>query len=138
MNRNFLTVCSVAALVLAVSMPAAAAETPAGDSGDDLSEVIVTARRAEERSQDVPISITVFDQKQLTERNIVTAGDLAAFTPSLAVDNQFGQDVTSFSIRGFVQALNTTPSVAVYFGEAVVPRGGAVGEPAGSGAATAR
>src|SRR6202000_2360519 len=26
------------------------------------------------------------------------------------------------------------PSVAVYFGEAVVPRGGAVGEPAGSGA----
>jgi iron complex outermembrane receptor protein len=137
MNRNFLTMCGAAALSWALSLnqSLAAAEISAADADDGLSEVIVTARRSEERSQDVPISMTVFDQKQLAERNIVTAGDLAAFTPSLAVDNQFGQDVTSFSIRGFVQALNTTPSVAVYFGEAVVPRGGAVGEPAGSGAA---
>ena len=49
------------------------------------------------------------------------------------MDSEFGQDVTSFAIRGFVQQLNTTPSVAVYFADAVVPRGGAVGEPAGSG-----
>jgi iron complex outermembrane recepter protein len=101
--------------------------------GDELSEIIVTARRVEERAQDVPISMTVFSQQTLSDRNILTAGDLAAITPGLAVDNEFGQDVTSFAIRGFVQQLNTTPSVAVYFGDAVGPRGGAVGEPAGSG-----
>ncbi len=79
--------------------------------------------------------MTILDQKQLSDRHITTAGDLATFTPSMSVDNQFGQDVTSFSIRGFVQAVQTTPSVAVYFADAVVPRGGNVGEPAGSGVA---
>lgn len=111
------------------------AEAQAASDNVDLNEIVVTARRVEERAQDVPISMSVFNQQQLTDRNVITAGDLAAYTPSLSVDNQFGQDVTSFSIRGFVQALNTTPSVAVYFADAVVPRGGNVGEPAGSGVA---
>jgi iron complex outermembrane receptor protein len=102
---------------------------------EDLSEIVVTARRVEERAQDVPISMTIFNQTQLSDRNIVTSGDLAAATPSMSIDSEFGQDVTTFSIRGFVQALNTTPSVATYFADAVVPRGGAVGEPAGSGVA---
>jgi iron complex outermembrane receptor protein len=113
------------------SAPAAAAA--GGD--EELSEIVVTARRVEERAQDVPISMTIFNQQQLTDRNIVTATDLAAATPSVSVDNGFGNDVTSFAIRGFVQQLNTTPSVAVYFADAVGPRGGAVGEPAGSGVA---
>ena len=56
-----------------------------------LSEVIVTARRVEERLQDVPISITVFNQQQLNNRNVVNAQDLAAYTPSLSVNNNFGQ-----------------------------------------------
>ncbi len=112
-----------------------APNAPVASESDELQEVVVTARRVEERAEDVPVSMTVFDQRQLSDRNIVTAGDLAAYTPSMSVDNEFGQDVTSFSIRGFVQTLNTAPSVAVYFADAVVPRGGAVGEPAGSGVA---
>jgi iron complex outermembrane receptor protein len=104
----------------------------AAESSDDLGEIVVTARRVEERAQDVPISMTIFTQTQLSDRNIVTATDLAAATPSVAVDNQFGNDLTSFSIRGFVQQLNTTPSVAVYFADAVLPRGGSVSEGGGS------
>jgi iron complex outermembrane receptor protein len=131
-----------AAFGLGLVAPAGAQTSPAGGApaeaaatggSEDLSEIIVTARRVEERAQDVPISMTIFTQRALTDRNIVSAGDLAAVTPGLAVDNEFGQDVTSFAIRGFVQQLNTTPSVAVYFDDAVGPRGGAVGEPAGSG-----
>jgi iron complex outermembrane receptor protein len=136
------SLCVAAALGFGVVVTANAqvAQTnsaPAASAGADeeLSEIVVTARRVEERAQDVPISMTVFNQQQLIDRNIVTAGDLAAYTPSMSVDNEFGQDVTSFSVRGFVQALNTTPSVAVYFADAVVPRGGNVGEPAGSGVA---
>jgi iron complex outermembrane receptor protein len=132
----------VAALGLGLVAPAGAQAPPAGGvpaeadttaGSDDLSEIVVTARRVEERAQDVPISMTIFTQRTLSDRNVVSAGDLAAITPGLAVDNEFGQDVTSFAIRGFVQQLNTTPSVAVYFDDAVGPRGGAVGEPAGSG-----
>jgi iron complex outermembrane recepter protein len=132
------TMLAAAMLALAASQLADAQTAPSratASSGDDLSEIIVTARRVEERAQDVPISMTIFNQRQLTDRNIVTSGDLAAATPGLQVDSEFGQDVTSFAIRGFVQQLNTTPSVAVYFADAVVPRGGAVGEPAGSGVA---
>jgi iron complex outermembrane receptor protein len=124
------------ATMLGVSLPSQGAD-PASvvtgtDSSADLSEVVVTARRVEERAQDVPISMTVYSQRALSDRNIVTATDLAAATPSVAVDNQFGNDLTSFSIRGFVQQLNTTPSVAVYFADAVLPRGGSVSEGGGS------
>jgi iron complex outermembrane receptor protein len=101
-----------------------------------VEEIVVTARRREELLQDVPISMTVFDQKQLDARNIVNAGDLAAFTPSLSVNRNFGDDSTSFAIRGFTQELRTTPSVAVYFAEVVAPRGGGSitgGEGAGPG-----
>ncbi len=99
-----------------------------------LNEIIVTAQRVAQRALDVPISMTVFSQQQLANRNIVTAGDLATYTPSLSIDNQFGSDFTTFSIRGFSQALQTAPAVAVYFADAVTPRGGDVGSPAGDGA----
>jgi iron complex outermembrane receptor protein len=112
------------------------AATPPSQGAElgDLTEIVVTARRIEERAQDVPISMTIFSQQQLTDHNIQTSGDLAAYTPSLSTGDFFGQqEVTTFSIRGFVQALGTTPSVAVYFADAVVPRGGNIGENAGSG-----
>src|SRR5439155_11775835 len=80
------------------------------------------ARRKEELLQDVPISITVFNQEQLTNRNIVIASDLGAYTPSLAVNQRFGPEKATFSIRGFVQENATSPSVGVYFADVVVPR----------------
>ncbi|TAL00572.1 MAG: TonB-dependent receptor [Rhodospirillaceae bacterium] len=88
-------------------------------------QIIVTARRVEERLQDVPISISVFDQKQLSARGVTNGRDLAAYTPSLQVNGFFGGNDVAFSLRGFGQDLQTAPTVAVYFAEAVSPRGGA-------------
>jgi iron complex outermembrane receptor protein len=102
----------------------------------DPTEIVVTARRTEEVIQTVPISMTVFNQDMLTERNVTNAGDLAAFTPSLAVNNRFGPDQATFAIRGFTQELRTTASVAVYFADVVAPRGGGnvtAGDGAGPG-----
>lgn len=99
-----------------------------------IEEVTVTARRVTERLQDVPISITVFNQQQLAEHNISTASDLAAITPSLSANTEFGPDNSSFSIRGFTQEIRTTPSVAVYFADVVAPRGGGINTTAGDGA----
>jgi iron complex outermembrane receptor protein len=95
--------------------------------------IIVTARRVEERLQDVPISISVFSQAQITNRNIVTAGDLATYTPSLSSNSRWGAESTSFAIRGFVQEGPTSPSVATYFAEVVAPRANG-GTTAGNGA----
>jgi iron complex outermembrane recepter protein len=105
--------------------------------GQGVEEIVVTAQRREQLLQDVPISMTVYDQKQLDSRNIVNASDLAAYTPSLTANRNFGDDSSSFAIRGFTQELRTTPSVGVYFGDVVSPRGGGsitAGDGAGPGA----
>jgi len=89
-----------------------------------MEEVVVTARRIEERAQDVPISMTVFNQQQLTERNVTSGVDLATYTPSLSTNSEFGSEGASFAIRGVRQEIYTTASVAVYFADVVAPRGG--------------
>ncbi len=119
------------AVLGAVSPAYAQGEAGAGE----LENIIVTARRVEERVQDVPISITVFNQQQLTKQNVVNSSDLAAFTPSLSANSNFGNENSSFAIRGFVQDLGTLPSVGVYFADVVAPRGSSNGSfPVGDGA----
>src|SRR5687768_8121444 len=127
------------ALTLGLAAPAIAqnAEPRPAATTNMLEEVIVTARRREESVQDVPISISVFDQETLNERNVTNAADLANYTPSLNVNTRFGPDQASFSIRGFTQELRTTASVGVYFADVVAPRGGGsitAGDGAGPGA----
>ncbi|WP_264446678.1 TonB-dependent receptor [Novosphingobium sp. JCM 18896] len=115
-TRNFALAATAMAVVMTTPVFAQeAAETNAGD-------IIVTARRMDERLQDVPISITVYNPEQLAARNIVNSTDLATYTPSLTVNGRYGPDKSSFAIRGFSQDLNTAPSVAVYFAEATAPR----------------
>jgi iron complex outermembrane receptor protein len=125
---------SVAVPTFSQSVQTASAGAAAPSQGVELTEVIVTARRIEERLQDVPISITVFNQEQLTNRNVVNAADLAAYTPSLSANSNFGTENSSFAIRGFVQDAGTPPSVAVYFADVVALRGPTQGTQAGDGA----
>jgi iron complex outermembrane recepter protein len=128
-NRVPKTILGVmSALVLIQAVPVAWSQE------GDISEIIVTARRTEERLQDVPISITVFNQEQLSNRNITNALDLATITPSLSANPNFGQENSSFAIRGFVQDAGTQPSVANYFADVVAPRGPTQGTQAGDGA----
>ena len=120
---------------LALSGYAVPAGAQDGPGTEGLENIIVTARRVEERVQDVPISITVHSQEQLTRQNVVNSADLAAFTPSLSANNNFGNENSSFAIRGFVQDLGTLPSVGVYFADVVAPRGVSNGSfPGGDGA----
>lgn len=108
---------------------------PAGSaSALGMGEIVVTARRTDERLRDVPISITVFNQEQLAKRNIVSTTDLSTYTPSLQTNNLFGSTKTLFSIRGFVQENGTPPSVGVYFADVIAPRAVSIFVPVGNGA----
>lgn len=118
--------------LLALGVASAGAAVNAQESSQDtaapkrvleLEEVTVTAQRREESAQDVAISVTVFDQEQIANANMTNSGDLATYTPSLSVNTRFGNENTSFAIRGFTQSLRTTASVATYFAEVVAPRG---------------
>lgn len=108
------------ALTIAGGLPlhSYAQETPAV-----LEEIIVTAQRREELLQEVPISMTVFDQSQIDARQITELADLAQYVPGLSVDTTFGRNLGSFTIRGFTREARTTAAVAVYFADAVAPRG---------------
>lgn len=129
MQVKFALYAGVAIGTMATVMPAAA---------QDAQDVIVTARRVEERLQDVPISITVFNQEQLSDRNVTNGAELADYTPSLTANSRYGPENTTFAIRGFSQDGRTTASVGTYFADVVAPRGGsnsiATGDGAGPGA----
>ena len=78
--------CAIGVLTaLGLAQPALGQSDPQAQGDSSRGDIIVTARRTEERLQDVPISITVFSQEDLSRRNIVTGVDLAANTPSLRV-----------------------------------------------------
>ncbi|TCM16614.1 TonB-dependent receptor-like protein, partial [Novosphingobium sp. PhB165] len=112
--------------------PAAAQSTDNTEASTN--DIIVTARRVEERLQDVPISITAYNQSQLADRNVVNSQDLARYTPSLSANSNFGNENSTFAIRGFVQDTGTAPSVGVYFADVVAPRGASNNVPVGDGA----
>ncbi|MCB2072220.1 MAG: TonB-dependent receptor [Novosphingobium sp.] len=125
---------SVAASGIAAATPALAQDSAGATASGDI---IVTARRVEERLQDVPISITVYNQDELTKRNITVATDLATYTPSLSVNERYGPEKASFSLRGFNQDQSTAPTVGVYFAEVVGVRaqgGTTSGNSVGAGA----
>jgi len=127
-NFKHFLLAGVAASMLSAFLPANAYAEEAEDE-----TITVTARRFEERLQDVPISITVLSQSQISDRNITTATELATYTPSLATNQRFGPDKASFSVRGFSQIDTTSPTVGVYFNDVVALRANA-GTTSGNGA----
>lgn len=106
------------------SVPATAQSEARKEARPVLEETVVTARRREERLQDVPVSMTVFNQQQISDLNMVGTAELSTYTPSMTTNSRFGSDNSTFSIRGFVQELRTTATVGVYFADVVAPRGG--------------
>jgi iron complex outermembrane recepter protein len=126
---------TVALSTLCIASQAYAADAAEEETtAESANDIIVSARRIEERLQDVPISVAVVSQDQLTKANITNADDLARIVPGLNVEQRYSSENNAFAIRGFNQALRTTSSVGTYFAEVVAPRGGAGAFPGGDGA----
>jgi len=68
-----------------------------------LEEVTVTAQKREENVQEVPISITVFDEFAIEDRKIESIQDLASYTSNFTLENRAG-GVFAPSIRGIVNS----------------------------------
>ncbi len=106
----------VSATILAWSAGAAAfAQAPPATEtrAAALDEVVVTARRQEERLQEVPVVVTAFSAADLAERSITELADLQGAVPSL----QFGSGTSiqgrkafSFALRGLRSSAVTTYS----------------------------
>jgi iron complex outermembrane receptor protein len=79
---------------------AAGADTET-DAVPALAEVVVTARRTEEKLQDVPLSVSVFSAAQLQSLDITDQVRLAEFTPGL----QFTDYAQGRTTRGAYRSL---------------------------------
>ena len=126
--RRFLTLASVAALTVTAfavtqAQRARAQDQPASSpGGTDLEEIVVTARRREEKLQSVPIAITAFTAADLAQKNINSAQDLTVFVPSLIMNNNAGFG-SGYSLRGQTASLGAGPGVVAYFAEVPLVNG---------------
>src|ERR1700759_5758867 len=116
------TVATLALTVgMATPMQVEGAQTEAsGDTG--LEDLIVTARRREEKIQSVPITITAFTAADIQQKNIESAQDLTGFVPSLIMNNNAGFG-SGYSLRGQTASLGAGAGVVVYFAEVPLVNG---------------
>lgn len=134
---NWLLRSAVGATLLAcLASGAAAQETPADGAGPaaeseeaNAGEVLVTARRRDERLSDVPAAASVIGANTLAERGGATnVGELLADQPSVRF-NALNSSITSeISIRASstARATNGDPSVGLFRNGSYIA-GGAVG-----------
>ena len=85
---RFFISCAIAPLALAGGQAAFAQDEVPAAAQDEVPAasgqiIIVTARKVEERLQDVPLSIAAFSAEDMRERQVRDTSDIAALTPGL-------------------------------------------------------
>lgn len=124
--RTFVRAGAPLASALIASMPTARAQQATGT--DALQTVVVTAQKVQENLQSVPISVEVFDNRKLTQLNIVNLDDYVEFAPAISYVRSQGEGGTGepgsslIYIRGVVSGgdgnhSGSEPSVGVYLDE---------------------
>src|SRR5882672_9423957 len=81
----FSATVSLLALGAEKSVVAQTNAQPSATSATGMEEIVVTARRKEEKLQSVPIAITAFTQTDLEKKHVEQLRDLAKNVPSFAV-----------------------------------------------------
>ena len=106
------------AAALAAGMPGAYAQ-----SGPMLDDIVVTAQKREQTSQDVPISLSATDGKFIADAGIGDIEVLSAYVPNLTVTTSPG--ISQIMIRGVGSAAATRSfeqSVGLYIDGIYSPR----------------
>lgn len=100
-----IAITAVAALLAGTSVPALA--QAARDSEEraqanaPIEEIVVTARRTAESSQDAPVSLTAFSADTVDKLGIESVADVPAYTPNLTISEQSASlTAASIYIRG--------------------------------------
>lgn len=101
---------SIRAALLAVTaiVPAAAlAQTPApADTG--FADIIVTARKTEERLQNAPTTVAVATAETIDRLGLDSVADITKTTPGIVFDDSFGRDGNRPVIRGQANILGAS------------------------------
>ncbi|HPF26580.1 MAG TPA: TonB-dependent receptor [Steroidobacteraceae bacterium] len=106
MNDRFwlqrLGLTGAASLLALLNINVSQAQDSVRSSGQSmtLDEVVVTARRSEEKLLDVPLAISAFSTEQIEQRGIANLDDVAAYTPGLTYSSVIGEFLPAPVIRG--------------------------------------
>lgn len=80
---------------------------------NDLDSIIVTANKTQENIQDVPISMTVFDEISIEDKGLENVKDIASYTSNLLLFEHPGLGVAT-TMRGISADPNLANSVAMF------------------------
>ncbi|URI14729.1 MULTISPECIES: TonB-dependent receptor [Brevundimonas] len=91
----------VSLTVLAAPASAQTASTPAPtQEASSVDDVVVTARRREERLQDVPVAATVVGEAQIRQYDLTSVANIRIVAPEITLDRGFTGSASSISLRG--------------------------------------
>lgn len=102
-------------------------EAAASDAGID--EIVVTARKRNEKILDTPVAVVAFSAQDIENQGLYSLNDLAASTPGLSDDNTIagsGRNDRSFPqyiIRGMVPSTTQNPTTTVFIDGAPIISG---------------
>jgi iron complex outermembrane receptor protein len=99
----------------------AADQITTSSASDQLTEVIVTAQKREEKLQDVPVSLTVLNTTTLAENNLLRIQDYYTQVPGLSIAPTV-QSSQLISIRGITTGAEGSSTVGILIDD--VPFGG--------------
>jgi iron complex outermembrane receptor protein len=112
MTRKFLS-----ALAVTTALTAAFPAFAQADGADAGSDIIVTARRADEKLQDVPVSVQVVSGSTLDKLAVTSVDELSKLAPGLNLTNQAASTIVT--LRGVTwQPGSGTPATPIYYNEA--------------------
>jgi iron complex outermembrane receptor protein len=103
----------LSALVMAALGAALAAEPVLAADSEELTEIVVTARKRDESVQNVPITENVFTAQQIQSAGIESPRDFVAMVPNMTLVEVQNVGNSFITVRGISQARNSEPSVAV-------------------------
>ena len=126
-----LAILSLTAGVALAAEPASADESAAAASNETegvarLEQVVVQARRREERLSDVPASVSAMSAAALKTAGISSVTGLTQYVPGLNVAEGVDNNTARFFIRGMgtaTPAVGIEPSVPVYIDDVYTPSG---------------
>jgi iron complex outermembrane receptor protein len=99
---------------------AIATATGSSIAGPMLEEVLVTAQKSSQSTQDIPIAVTGMTDTQLDKYGFENASDIAAQVPNMQVSGPYGDIQPIFSIRGVSMSdysSNQASPIGVYVDE---------------------
>jgi iron complex outermembrane receptor protein len=78
-----------------------------------VAEIVVTARKREERAENVPDSLVVINEASLENMQVHQAGDIGKLFPNLGLRQDLSATSTFIAIRGITATRNTDPAVSL-------------------------